>query len=145
MRRTLRRSRPPTPRISQAEASFLSWFLLVELTGERSSPTTLIVVGATASRKWFGPPFVAPVVQQTMRTGALDDNARRMTLRYKGGAQTVVVPANAPVVTFEPGTRDMPSRVVMHRLTSAPRSCAADARHASRAMRRIRARARPSG
>jgi len=35
------------------------------------------------------------------------DKARRMTLRYKDGEQTVVVPANAPVVTFEPGTRDM--------------------------------------
>ena len=31
------------------------------------------------------------------------DKARRMTLRYKDGEQTVVVPANAPVVTFEPG------------------------------------------
>jgi len=35
------------------------------------------------------------------------DAARRMTLRYKDGEQVVVVPPDAPVVTFEPGDRSM--------------------------------------
>lgn len=35
------------------------------------------------------------------------DQARRMTLKYPGGEQTVVVPPNAPIVTFEPAGRDM--------------------------------------
>jgi hypothetical protein len=35
------------------------------------------------------------------------DQARRMTLKYPGGEQVVVVPPNAPIVTFEPGTREM--------------------------------------
>lgn len=33
--------------------------------------------------------------------------ARRMTLRYKDGEKVIVVPANAPIVTFEPGDRAM--------------------------------------
>ena len=35
------------------------------------------------------------------------DNGRRMTLKYKDGEQTIVVPADAPIVTFEPGTAQM--------------------------------------
>lgn len=35
------------------------------------------------------------------------DNARRMTLKYKDGEQTIVVPPNVPVVTFAPGSREM--------------------------------------
>ncbi len=33
--------------------------------------------------------------------------ARRLTLRYKDGEKVVVVPADAPIVTFEPGDRAM--------------------------------------
>jgi hypothetical protein len=33
--------------------------------------------------------------------------ARRMTLRYKDGEKVIVVPPNAPIVTFEPGDRAM--------------------------------------
>jgi hypothetical protein len=33
--------------------------------------------------------------------------ARRMTLRYKDGEKVILVPANAPIVTFEPGDRAM--------------------------------------
>jgi hypothetical protein len=32
---------------------------------------------------------------------------RRMTLRYKDGEKVILVPANAPIVTFEPGDRAM--------------------------------------
>ena len=35
------------------------------------------------------------------------DQARRMTLKYKDGEKTIVVPADAPIVTFEPGDRAM--------------------------------------
>jgi hypothetical protein len=32
---------------------------------------------------------------------------RRMTLRYKDGEKVITVPANVPIVTFEPGDRSM--------------------------------------
>ncbi len=32
-------------------------------------------------------------------------SGRRLTMTYKGGEQTVTVPAEAPVITYEPGTR----------------------------------------
>ncbi len=35
------------------------------------------------------------------------DAARRMTLRYKDGEKVVVVPPDAPIVSFEPGDRAM--------------------------------------
>jgi hypothetical protein len=35
------------------------------------------------------------------------DKAHRMTLKYKNGEQTVVVPEGVPIVTFEPGDRSM--------------------------------------
>lgn len=35
------------------------------------------------------------------------DNARRMTLKYKDGENVVTVPPNIPIVTFEPGSREM--------------------------------------
>ena len=35
------------------------------------------------------------------------DQARRMTLKYPGGEQVVVVPPKAPIVTFEPGSPEM--------------------------------------
>ena len=35
------------------------------------------------------------------------DKGRRMTLKYKDGEQVVIVPAEAPIVTFEPGDRTM--------------------------------------
>ncbi|HLX30304.1 MAG TPA: hypothetical protein VKV24_17640 [Casimicrobiaceae bacterium] len=35
------------------------------------------------------------------------DGARRMTLRYKDGEKTIVLPPDAPIVTLEPGSRDM--------------------------------------
>jgi hypothetical protein len=35
------------------------------------------------------------------------DKDRRMTLKYKDGEKTVIVPPDAPIVTFEPGERAM--------------------------------------
>ncbi|HJU21556.1 MAG TPA: hypothetical protein VJ891_03530 [Casimicrobiaceae bacterium] len=35
------------------------------------------------------------------------DGVRRMTLKYKDGEKTIVLPPDAPIVTFEPGSRDM--------------------------------------
>ena len=35
------------------------------------------------------------------------DKERRITLRYKDGEQTVLVPGDVPIVTFEPGERAM--------------------------------------
>ena len=35
------------------------------------------------------------------------DNARRMTLKYKDGETTIVVPPGIPIVTFEPGSREL--------------------------------------
>ena len=35
------------------------------------------------------------------------DNGRRITLRYKDGQKTIDVPADSPIVTFEPGSREM--------------------------------------
>ena len=35
------------------------------------------------------------------------DPEHRMTLRYKDGEKVVIVPADAPIVTFEPGDRDL--------------------------------------
>ena len=37
----------------------------------------------------------------------IDNNARRMTLKYKDGENVVTVPPNIPIVTFEPGSREM--------------------------------------
>jgi hypothetical protein len=38
------------------------------------------------------------------------DRSRRMTLRYKDGEKVVIVPPEAPIVTFEPGDRSMIKR-----------------------------------
>ena len=38
---------------------------------------------------------------------AVSDGERRMVLKYKDGEKTVIVPPDAPVVTFEPGDRAM--------------------------------------
>jgi hypothetical protein len=35
------------------------------------------------------------------------EQGHRMTLRYKDGQQTILVPSDAPIVTFEPGSREM--------------------------------------
>ncbi|HXR56940.1 MAG TPA: hypothetical protein VN858_09065 [Casimicrobiaceae bacterium] len=35
------------------------------------------------------------------------DQDQRLTLKYKDGEKTIVVPRDAPVVTFEPGSREM--------------------------------------
>ena len=35
------------------------------------------------------------------------EQGRRMTLKYKEGEKTVIVPPEAPIVTFEPGERAM--------------------------------------
>lgn len=35
------------------------------------------------------------------------DNGRRMTLKYKDGQQTIVVPPDVPIVTFEAGSREL--------------------------------------
>jgi hypothetical protein len=35
------------------------------------------------------------------------DNARRLTLAYKDGEKVVIVAPDVPIVTFEPGTREM--------------------------------------
>lgn len=50
------------------------------------------------------------------------DQARRMTLKYKGGEKTIVVPPEAPIVTFEPGDRAMlkPGAHVMFGATKQP-------------------------
>jgi hypothetical protein len=41
----------------------------------------------------------------TVADVATVDQARRMTLKYKDGEKTIVVPPDAPIVTFEPGDR----------------------------------------
>jgi hypothetical protein len=46
--------------------------------------------------------------------------SRRMTLRYKDGEKVVIVPASAPIVTFEPGDRAM-LKVGAHVLLTAAR------------------------
>ena len=43
----------------------------------------------------------------TVADVATVDQVRRMTLRYKDGEKTIVVPPEAPIVTFEPGDRAM--------------------------------------
>jgi hypothetical protein len=43
----------------------------------------------------------------TVAQVAAIDNGRRMTLKYKDGEKTIDVPPNTPIVTFEPGSRDM--------------------------------------
>ena len=47
----------------------------------------------------------------TMTNGTVGDvvgtSGRRLTLKYKGGEKTVVVPAEAPVITYEPGNPTM--------------------------------------
>ena len=50
------------------------------------------------------------------------DAARRLTLKYKDGQQVVVVPPDAPIVTFEPGDRAMlvPGAHVMFGATRQP-------------------------
>jgi hypothetical protein len=35
------------------------------------------------------------------------ENARQMTLKYKDGEKVITVPPNVPIVTFEPGSREM--------------------------------------
>ena len=35
------------------------------------------------------------------------DQDQRLTLKYKDGEKTIVVPPDAPIVTFEPGSREM--------------------------------------
>jgi hypothetical protein len=39
--------------------------------------------------------------------GSAGSAARRITLKYKDGEQNIVVPADVPIVTFEPGERSM--------------------------------------
>jgi len=52
----------------------------------------------------------------------IDNNARRMTLKYKDGENVVTVPPNIPIVTFEPGSREMlrPGAHVMFSATVRP-------------------------
>jgi hypothetical protein len=38
---------------------------------------------------------------------AMNPGGRRMTLKYKDGEKTIVVPDDAPIVTFEPGDKAM--------------------------------------
>ena len=38
---------------------------------------------------------------------AISSGGRRMTLKYKDGEKTIVVPDDAPIVTFEPGDKAM--------------------------------------
>ena len=52
----------------------------------------------------------------------IDNNARRMTLKYKDGENVVTVPPNIPIVTFEPGGRELlrPGAHVMFSATVRP-------------------------
>ncbi len=49
--------------------------------------------------------------QSTMTNGTVGDvvvaQGRKLTLRYKDGEKTVIVPDTAPIITYEPGTRAM--------------------------------------
>jgi hypothetical protein len=49
--------------------------------------------------------------QSTMTNGTVGDvvgaQGRTLTLRYKGGEKKVVVPENAPIITYEPATAAM--------------------------------------
>jgi hypothetical protein len=58
----------------------------------------------------------------TVSDVAAVDTARRITLKYKDGEKVVVVPPDAPVVTFEPGERTMlvPGAHVMFGATRQP-------------------------
>lgn len=58
----------------------------------------------------------------TVAEVAAMDRARRMTLKYKDGEKTVVVPEGVPIVTFEPGERAMlkPGAHVLFGATTKP-------------------------
>lgn len=50
-----------------------------------------------------------PGVNSTMTNGSVaaassKDGAKQLTVSYKGGEQTILVPPTAPIVTFKPGT-----------------------------------------
>ena len=49
--------------------------------------------------------------QSTMTNGTVGDvvvaQGRKLTLRYKDGEKTVMVPETAPIITYEPGTQAM--------------------------------------
>jgi hypothetical protein len=51
----------------------------------------------------------APAVNSSMTNGSVsatssEKEAKQLTVAYKGGEQTILVPPTAPIVTFEPGT-----------------------------------------
>lgn len=53
-------------------------------------------------------PNAAPAVSSTMTNGdvsteSAEGGVKKLTVTYKGGQQTVVVPPTAPIVTFKPG------------------------------------------
>ena len=83
---------------------------------DRIPDTTLAGGGVTASTMTNGTvSTAAPVggettVNSTMTNGTVasagqSGGAKQITVTYKGGKQTIIVPPTAPIVTFEPGNK----------------------------------------
>jgi hypothetical protein len=77
--------------------------------------TTVSGSGKTASMMTNGnvaavaTPSQAPGVNSTMTNGSVaaassKNGTKELTVAYKGGQQTIIVPPTAPIVTFKPGT-----------------------------------------
>ena len=78
--------------------------------GQRALEVLLLPETARGSGEGHYPWDLQPGSMMTNATVAeiVDiDQARRMTLKYKDGEKTIVVPTGAPIVTLEPGERGM--------------------------------------
>lgn len=94
-----------------AEGAFIGTAAMPQPDGTFSALEVLVFPEASrGSNEGHGPWDLRPgstmtnaTIAQVVRSG----NEQRLTLRYKDGEKTVVVPEGVPVVTFEPGERAM--------------------------------------
>jgi hypothetical protein len=83
-----------------------AWDTLPDTTVSGGSKTTSAMTNGNVSAVATSPE--TPKVHSTMTNGSVaadssKGGAKQLTVAYKGGQQTILVPPTAPIVTFKPG------------------------------------------
>ncbi|HZB91795.1 MAG TPA: hypothetical protein VE397_10160 [Stellaceae bacterium] len=85
-----------------------AWDRIADTTLSGSTTTASTMTNGTVSTA--APAGGAKLADSSMTNGTVSsagaaDGAKQITVTYKGGTQTVLVPPTAPIVTYQPGTR----------------------------------------
>jgi len=91
------------PAMKGAGEGHYAWDKIPDTTLSGSSTASSMTNGSVTAVGGQGAAVNSSMTNGTVSTAAAQGGVKKLTVTYKGGEQTILVPPTAPIVTFQPG------------------------------------------